>query len=58
MAADFVITKSSQQCEKKKPVLGPANTAVAVKGYYKCRFFNVHQSLSPLKVIRVSIIMK
>ena len=34
------------------------NTAVAVKGYYKCRFFNVHQSLWSPKVIRISIIMK
>ena len=31
------------------------NTAVAVKGDYKCRFFNVHQSLSPPKVRKISI---
>ena len=34
------------------------NTAVAVKGYYKCRLFNVHQSLWSLKVLRILIIMK
>ena len=32
------------------------NTAVAVKGYYMCRFFNVHQSLWSPKVIRILII--
>ena len=31
------------------------NTAVAVKGDYKCRFFNVHQSLSSPKVRKISI---
>ena len=31
-------------------------TAVAVKGYYKCRFFNAHQSLWSPKVIRILII--
>ena len=34
------------------------NTAVVVKGYYKCRFFNVHQSLWSPKVIRTLIINK
>ena len=34
------------------------NTAVAVKGYCKCRFFNVHQSLWSPKVITILIIMK
>ena len=34
------------------------HTAVAVNSYYKCRFFNVHQSLLSPSVIRISIIMK
>ena len=34
------------------------NTAVTVKGYYKSRFFNVHQSLWSPKFMRNLIIMK
>ena len=34
------------------------NTAVVVKGYYKCRFFDVNQSLWFPKVRRILIIMK
>ena len=34
------------------------NTAVAVQGHFKCRFFNIHQSLWSPKVIRILMIMK
>ena len=34
------------------------NKALAVKGYYKYRFFNVHQSLESPKVIKILVIMK
>ena len=34
------------------------NTTVAAKAYYKCRFFNAHQSVSPPKNIKILIIMK
>ena len=34
------------------------NKALAVKGYHKYRFFNVHQSLESPKVIKILLIMK
>ena len=34
------------------------SAVVAVKGYYKCKSFNVHQSFWSPKVIRILIIMK
>ena len=47
-------------CKKKKPCLAlpKCRAVVAVKGYYKGCFFNVHQSLWSPKVIRILIIMK